>query len=138
MRHFFIATFYINEDRIGRKGLEAARLFEREEALHPPVAFEAGGPVGAFAPQHPNAPENKSVPFNVMPRLADSKYTRRRPLSGPRHCSKLPMAGQISANSCRDTKKHPVDEPRSCLVRRLIDADHVFLVLSHDTREAER
>ena len=56
----------INEDRIGCAGLEAARLFERDEALHPPVAFEDGGPIGAFAPQHPNASENKSVPFNVQ------------------------------------------------------------------------
>src|SRR5262249_62152126 len=43
----------IHQHGVGSSGMETARLLERQDALHPPVAFVTGRPKGPLPPQHP-------------------------------------------------------------------------------------
>src|SRR5215470_5470342 len=49
------ARYGLYQYDVGRSGVETARLFERQDPLHPAIAFGTGRAQRTLAPQHPKA-----------------------------------------------------------------------------------
>ncbi len=67
----------LDEHGICRLSLEATRLLQREDTFDPAIALGTGGPLGAFAPQHPKASRAFSTVIGRFHAVLSQEYPER-------------------------------------------------------------
>src|SRR5262249_40660527 len=67
------ARYGLYQYDVGRSGVETAGLFERQDPLHPAIAFGTGRAQRTLAPQHPKAQRPVTVGEGIAPSTSGSK-----------------------------------------------------------------
>ena len=67
------ARYGLYQDDVGRSGVETAGLFERQDPLHPAIAFGTDRAQRTLAPQHPKAQRPVTVDGGIAPSTSASK-----------------------------------------------------------------